>query len=67
MSTVAGHWEERGRAADYLVKSSVHCSCCGRMLIRRAWVRDEREFCEPECERLYHDYWVPRHGGGSDQ
>jgi hypothetical protein len=59
---IAGRWEERGHAGDYLLKGSVHCSCCGRMLIRRAWVSEERVFCEPECERLYREYWIPRHG-----
>jgi hypothetical protein len=58
----AGRWEERGHAADYLLKSSVHCSCCGRMLIRLAWTSEGRVFCEPECEQLYRDYWIPRHG-----
>jgi hypothetical protein len=59
----AGRWEDRGHASDYLVKTSVHCNCCGRMIIRRAWVRDGRVFCEPGCERLYVDYWQPRYRG----
>jgi hypothetical protein len=58
----AGQWQERGHAADYLLKRSVHCDCCGRMLISRAWVSDGHVFCEPECERLYRDYWIPRYG-----
>ena len=60
--TVAGRWDERGHAGNYLLKSSIHCACCGRMLVRRAWVSEGRVFCEPECEQLYRDYWIPRHG-----
>jgi hypothetical protein len=61
----SGRWEERGHAGDYLRKSSIHCSCCGRMLVRRAWVSVGRVFCEPECEQLYRDYWIPRHGASA--
>jgi hypothetical protein len=59
---VTGTWEERGLAASYLEKGSVHCICCGRVIVRRAWVVDGRVFCEPECERVYESYWLPRHG-----
>lgn len=58
-----GRWEERGHADNYLLKSSIHCSCCGRMIVRHAWVASGAVFCEPACEELYHDYWSPRHGG----
>jgi hypothetical protein len=20
------------------------------------------EFCDPECEKLFHEYWLPRYG-----
>ncbi len=57
---MTGAWEERGLAASYLETRSVHCDCCGRILVRRAWVvRDgDRElvFCAPDCERLYRLY-----------
>ena len=39
-----------------------HCDCCGRVIVRLAWVAGGRVFCEPECERLYETYWLPRHG-----
>lgn len=55
-----GAWEERGLAANYLEKRSVHCTCCGRMIARLAWVVDEKVFCEPACERLYVGYVLPR-------
>ena len=58
-----GRWEERGHADDYLTKASVHCACCGRMIVRHAWVAAQGVFCEPACEALYNDYWLPRHRG----
>jgi hypothetical protein len=58
-----GSWEERSLAGNYLLKRSVHCTCCGRMLIGQVWVSGGRVFCEPECEHLYREYWLPRHGG----
>lgn len=58
-----GRWEERGHAGNYLLKSTVHCTCCGRMLIAQAWVSGGHLFCEPSCEQLYREYWLPRHGG----
>lgn len=59
----AGRWEERGHADNYLLKSTLHCTCCGRMLVGRVWVTGGRMFCEPACEQLYREYWLPRHGG----
>lgn len=60
--TSIGQWEERGHADDYLVKTSIHCTCCGRMIVRHAWIVGECVFCEPACEQLYQDYWLPRYG-----
>ena len=57
-----GSWEERGLAADYLEKGSVHCTCCGRVIVRLAWVVEGHLFCEPECLRVYESYWLPRYG-----
>ena len=39
---MTGAWEERGLAASYLEKGSVHCTCCGRVIVWRAWVVDGR-------------------------
>ncbi|MHB1570584.1 MAG: hypothetical protein ACYC0H_15470, partial [Solirubrobacteraceae bacterium] len=59
-------WARRGTADDYLVTSSVHCECCGRMIVGDAWVAagdgGEHIFCEPACEQLYRSHWLPRHG-----
>jgi len=61
-----GEWQERGRASDYLNQRDVDCVFCGKSIPRRAWVliREGHEliFCDPECERLYQDYWLPRYG-----
>jgi len=62
---VSGEWRERGVATEYLEKASVHCECCGRMIVRLAWVVDDRVFCEPDCERVWKTYYVPRHGSGA--
>jgi len=56
----SGAWEERGLAASYLEQESVHCECCGRMIVRLAWVSDGKLFCEPECARVYRSYLLPR-------
>ena len=42
------------------------CQLCGRPLFGRVWSAEhdgERvEFCDPDCEALFHDYWLPRYG-----
>ncbi len=59
-------WRERGRASAYFDNTAVHCCLCGKTIARMAWVvsRGDTEltFCEPDCERLYKDYWLPRYG-----
>lgn len=63
---IMGEWQERGRASDYLNQRAVDCRFCGKSIPRRAWVavQDGREsiFCDPECQRLYREYWLPRYG-----
>jgi hypothetical protein len=61
---MSGEWQQRGLAAQYLEKASVHCECCGRMIVRLAWVVNDRVFCEPECERVWRTYVVPRRREG---
>ncbi|MBS1880455.1 MAG: hypothetical protein JST31_13150 [Actinobacteria bacterium] len=68
---LTGAWAERGAPDDYMHEETLHCGCCGRMIVRRAWVVTAPEepggeliFCEPVCERIYAEYWLPRHGGG---
>ena len=61
-----GNWADRGQANDYFQEQNVHCFACGKMIPRRAWtvIKDGEEllFCEPDCERIYDDYCVPRYG-----
>lgn len=62
---MSGEWQERGVAADYLEKASVHCDCCGRMIVRLAWVADGLVFCEPDCERVWRSYLAERRAAAS--
>ena len=46
------------------------CDLCGKMMVKRLW-RVEHEgraykFCDGECERFWHEYWLPRYGGKAD-
>ncbi len=47
------------------------CACCGRPLFGRAWRvqldGEELELCEPECERLYREYVLPRYGARGER
>jgi hypothetical protein len=46
------------------------CDLCGRPLTGRRWEvasgRTPGVFCDAGCERLYLDYWIPRHGRPSE-
>ena len=59
-------WRERGRDGDYMDPASLDCKVCGKSIPNRAWVVDcsgeELVFCAPDCERLYHDYWLEKYG-----
>jgi ribosomal protein L24E len=61
-------WQLRGKASDYLDPRPIVCDLCGKSIPRRAWVsvHDGLEliFCDPDCERLYHEYWLPRYARG---
>jgi hypothetical protein len=61
---MAGHWEQRN--VDWWETNVINCSLCGQMIPRDILVVDEggekRLFCGPECERLYHEYWLPKYG-----
>jgi hypothetical protein len=59
-----GEW--RTLHLDWTRPVAVACRLCGRPLYGRVWSADvggERpDFCEPECETLFHEYWLPRYG-----
>ena len=48
-----------------------NCTLCGRLIPRRLWVADvggsSVGFCGADCERLYREYWLPKHGRAVQQ
>jgi hypothetical protein len=50
-------------AGDWQRQPDCHCTLCGRLLIRRHLVEDDRVFCDSDCAGLYRSYWLPRYGG----
>ncbi len=62
-----GDWREVSVSRRFAPAPS--CALCGRPIFGRAWWADAggapREFCEPECEALYIEYWLPRHGAAT--
>jgi len=62
-----GHWQPR--SPDWWEIEVINCSLCGQMIPRDLWVVEvngrRHVFCGPACERLYRDYWLPRHGPGT--
>ncbi|HEY7536878.1 MAG TPA: hypothetical protein VH721_02725 [Gaiellaceae bacterium] len=59
-----GEW--RTLRPDWVRPSAVACRLCGRPLFGRVWTAEvggERaDFCDPDCEALFVDYWLPRYG-----
>lgn len=59
-----GEWEPL--QAPWWDTKVVNCMFCGEMIPQRMWVSELagklRVFHSPECEQLYLEYWVPRHG-----
>lgn len=62
--SVSGEW--RFPAGSWARPASVVCRLCGRPLFGRVWRSVVNgvpcDFCDPGCEALLHDYWLPRHG-----
>ena len=59
-----GEWRTLER--DWSRPPQVSCRLCGRPLFGRVWSAPvegaNADFCDPGCERLFHEYWLPRHG-----
>jgi hypothetical protein len=58
-----GEW--RTLRLDPARPAAVACRLCGRPLFGRVWSAELAgggDFCDPECERLFHEYWLPRYG-----
>jgi hypothetical protein len=62
-----GEWIEIQRA--WYETTVTNCVLCGRLIPRRIWRVDidnrALDFCGPDCEQWYRDYWIPRYGEGS--
>ena len=59
-----GEW--RTLRLDWARPATVACRLCGRPLLGRVWSAEAAgamsDFCDPECEELFHEYWLPRYG-----
>jgi hypothetical protein len=58
--------EWRTLSLDWARPASVACRLCGRPLFGRVWSAEveggSADFCDPECETLFVEYWLPRYG-----
>lgn len=56
-----GHWEEN--TAKWYEQTMVYCDLCGKIIPKNFWVvkseTNRLVFCNPDCEQLYGDYWLP--------
>ena len=56
-----GRWEEN--TAKWYEQTMVYCDLCGRIIPKNFWIVEEGVerlvFCDPDCEQLYRDYWLP--------
>jgi hypothetical protein len=64
-----GEW--RTLRLDPSSPAAVACRLCGRPLFGRVWsadaAGDPADFCDPDCETLFHEYWLPRYGEAASQ
>jgi hypothetical protein len=58
-----GRWHTP--AADWRETRHTPCALCGRPLTGRRWQvltgPTAGTFCDPDCEEIYRDYWLPRY------
>jgi endogenous inhibitor of DNA gyrase (YacG/DUF329 family) len=63
--TSVGRWKELN--IPWYETCAVSCALCGQFIPRRVWVAqvagELRSFCSRRCEKIYREYWLPRHGG----
>lgn len=58
-----GRWEKN--TAKWFEQTMTYCDLCGRIIPKNFWVVEEERasarlvFCNPDCEQLYDDYWLP--------
>ena len=64
MKPALDEWVELPR--QLYVTTVCHCDFCGKMVARRflrhAFEGRTFRFCDAECARLWHEYWLPRYG-----
>jgi hypothetical protein len=57
--------EWRTLSLDWARPAAVACRLCGRPLFGRVWSAEvegvSADFCDPECETLFVEYWLPRY------
>ncbi len=59
-----GQWEPISEA---LYATQIHrCDLCGKMMVKQFWRVEyggqSLSFCNPRCEAIWFDYWLPRYG-----
>jgi hypothetical protein len=64
-SSRKGMWRQRSTAI--YDTEIITCTLCGKMIPMRYWVVEqadgsEKTFCDPDCEQLYREYWLPKYG-----
>ncbi len=56
-----GRWEEN--TAMWFEQAMTYCDLCGRIIPKNFWVVEQGTerfvFCNPDCEQLHTNYWVP--------
>jgi len=68
-SLTMGYWKKTN-VEDYSKGTEInnYCCLCGKIIPRNLWVvekdNQELQLCDPECERIYRDYWLPKYGKG---
>ena len=57
-----GQWEER--QAQWYEQDMIYCETCGLILPKNLWIASvdgtRRVFCGADCERLFHEYLLPK-------
>ena len=59
-----GRWKKN--TAEWYEQTMLYCALCGKIIPKNLWVVDTGGealvFCDPDCEELYREYWLPAQG-----
>jgi len=59
-----GRWQKND--LPWYETNILTCDLCGKMIPHQIWLVEfeekELKFCNEECENLYFNYWLPKHG-----